>query len=152
MMTRWGDFQGTLAVMDEFRRRMDRVFEDWETGRQDGYSMTDGWAHAWPRTYLADAGASVVVRAEVPGLTEKDVNVTINQDVLTISGARKPEELRGYSVHRQERPATNFVRSFSLPCKVDAERTAAVVKNGMLTVTLPKAPESQPRQITVKAH
>jgi HSP20 family protein len=57
----------------------------------------------------------------------------------------------GYSVHRQERTASRFSRSFTLPCAVNGDAISASLEHGVLTVTLPKAPESQPRQITVKS-
>jgi HSP20 family protein len=68
-----------------------------------------------------------------------------------MSGERKPDESQGYYVHRQERVPVKFSRSFSLPCKVDPEKSTATLKNGVLTITLPKATSAQPRQITVKA-
>ena len=57
----------------------------------------------------------------------------------------------GYTAHRRERAPVQFARSFALPCKVDIEKTAAVIKDGVLTVTMAKAPEAQPRQIQVQA-
>jgi HSP20 family protein len=84
-------------------------------------------------------------------LSEKDVKLSLHQDVLSISGTRATEAPQGYSVHRMERPSVEFSRSFALPCKVDADRTSAVVRNGILTVTMEKASDAMPRQITVKA-
>lgn len=151
MLTRWGwgDFNNNFALMDEFRRRMDRVFEEFDEERS--LPLYEGGTTGWPRTSLLDTGSSLVLRAEVPGLSEKDVTLMINQDVLTLSGERRAEAPEGYSVHRRERPSAKFARSIALPAKVDLEKCQAVVKNGVLTVTLPKAPESQPRQISVRA-
>ena len=83
-------------------------------------------------------------------MTEKDIQLSIHQDVLTLSGERKQEVPQGYFVHRQERAPLKFARSFTLPCKVDPEKSTATLKDGVLTITLPKAPEAQPRQISVK--
>jgi len=99
-----------------------------------------------------DNGNELYLYAEVPGLSEKDINVSINQDVLTVSGERSVIVPEGYRVHRHERSSVKFSRSFSLPCKVDLEKTTAIVKDGILSVKLTKAPESQPRQIQVRAN
>jgi HSP20 family protein len=66
-----------------------------------------------------------------------------------LQGSRRVEAPQGYDVHRRERGAYEFTRSFTLPVKVDADQAKATLKNGLLTLTLPKAPEVQPRQINV---
>jgi HSP20 family protein len=107
---------------------------------------------AWPQVNVYDGGSNLVVKADVPGLSEKDVHVTLNESGLAISGQRTVAPPEGYSAHRQERSSFSFSRSLTLPCKVNPEQTQASVKNGVLTVTLAKAPEAQPRQIAVQAH
>jgi HSP20 family protein len=92
-----------------------------------------------------------VLEADLPGLGEKDVQLTIHQDVLTLSGERKQDVPQGWFVHRQERAPLKFSQSFTLPVKVDPEKSSATMKNGVLTITLAKAAEAQPRAITVKA-
>jgi HSP20 family protein len=92
-----------------------------------------------------------VLTAEVPGLAEGDINITATMDSLTLSGERKAPVPEGYAVHRQERGALRFARSFTLPAKIDVEKITAGLKHGVLTVTMPKHPESQPKAITVKA-
>jgi HSP20 family protein len=155
MLTRWNtDWSGVddmFATMNQLRSYMDRVLADAPvSGFADGGPVPFA-AGGWPRANLVDGGSSITLTAEVPGLSEKDVKLTLNQEVLTISGERKVQVPEGYSVHRQERPAVSFSRSFGLPCRVNAERASASVKNGILTVTLEKAPDAMPRQITVKA-
>lgn len=135
-----------FPALAEMRRHMDDV---WTAYDHAPFSLAEG--QAWPRTHLWDDGAALVLRAEVPGLSEKDINLSLNQDVLTLSGERRVVAPEGYQAHRKDRPAFRFSRSFALPTKVDAERVTATVKNGVLTVTLNKVPESQPRQITVRA-
>jgi HSP20 family protein len=154
MLTRWGDFDRTFTtftMLDELRRRMDRLWDEYDSGGRDTptYYADYGSRSAWPRINVFDTGAALVVHAEVPGLADKDVQLTMNQDVLTLKGERKPDAPEGYSVHRQERAPVRFSRSVTLPMKVDAEKTTASLKNGILTITLPKAPEAQPRQISV---
>jgi HSP20 family protein len=153
MLTRWGDFDRTFSVMDQLRRRMDRVFDEYGgyAYARPGYAEETYESGAWPRLNLFDTGAALVVTAELPGLADKDVRLTINQDVVTIAGARKVNTPEGYSVHRQERAALEFSRSFTLPTKIDAEKTTATMKNGILTITMAKVPEAQPKQIAVRA-
>jgi HSP20 family protein len=158
MLTRFSDIDRTFAVMDQLRRRMDRLFEEYEPARAQGAlrpNLADEaerlWGRGrWPRLALADAGQNLVLKAELPGLTEKDLQLSIHQDVLTMSGERKQDVPEGYFVHRHERAPVKFARSFTLPCKVDPEKTAATLKDGVLTITLSKAPEAQPRQINVQ--
>lgn len=145
MWTRWNDFDRSFAVMEDFRRRVDRLFEEMERGGQVG-NFTQ-----FPRTNLYDTEAAYLVQCEVPGLSEKDIELSLHQDVLTIAGERKTDVPEGYSVHRQERLPFKFSRSFTLPTQVDAEHVAATVQDGILTVTLPKTPEAKPRQINIQA-
>ena len=149
--TGWNEFDEMFSAMNELRSYMDRMFDSSLGDRFFEGKSLPGGAGGWPRANLIDAGSSLVVTAEVPGLVDKDINITLNQDVLTISGERRIQAPEGYRTHRQERPTVTFSRSFALPTRVDAERTGATVKNGILTVTLEKAADAQPRQIAVKA-
>jgi HSP20 family protein len=141
------DLNRAVRLMDQLRRRMDRVFDDFDDGRGAGYEP-GGDA---PRTNLYDAGSSLVLTAELPGLTASDLSVTLNQDVLTLSGERKSDAPEGYASYRQERAPYKFSRSYALPAKVDPEKVSAKLVSGVLTLVLEKAPEVKPRQITVRA-
>lgn len=144
MPTYWSDLERTVAAMEDFRRLFGRTL-----GGGDHRHVSQ--AAGWPSVNMYDAGSTLKVTAEVPGLTEKDLAITVNQNVLTLSGERKADAPEGYSIHRQERAPYRFSRSFSLPVRVNGEKTSATLKNGILTITLEKAPEAQPRQIAVKA-
>lgn len=144
MITRWNDFEQTWNMMNNFRRNVDHLFAEESAMNRARAGAT------WPRVGLWDQGSNFVLLAELPGFTEKDFKLTAGNDALTLEGERKSPVPEGYSVHRQERAAARFVRNFPLPAKVDFERTTAVLKNGVLTVTLPKLPESQPRTIHVR--
>lgn len=158
-MARWSDIDRTLDMMDELRRRMDWMFTDQERGRaRPGFrALFDDMERparapaAWPPVNLFDTGSSLVLEADVPGLSDKDIYLQVHDGVLSLKGERKSEAPSGYAAHRRERPPVQFARSFALPCKVDLEKTTAVVKDGVLTVTMAKAPEAQPRQIQVQA-
>jgi HSP20 family protein len=137
------EFERTFAAMDELRRRMEHAFED----ADERTFVSDT---GWPRASLYDDGKALVLTADVPGLADKDIQLTLTQDVLSLKGERKLQVPEGYAVHRQERRPITFSRSFALPCKVDGEALVAKLKDGLLTVTMPKAPEAQPRRIAVK--
>jgi HSP20 family protein len=152
MFSRLTDFDRTFDVLDELRRQMDRVWDDydgaWGVARTPTQALS---ATTWPRLNVLDAGANLVVTADVPGMTEKELDVSLEDGVLTLRGERKTFVPEGYAAHRRERPALRFTRSVALPLKVDAEKAAATVKDGVLTITLAKAPEARPRQIAVRA-
>lgn len=155
MLSRFTDFENTVALMDELRRRMDRfwdVDQSWQSWQATTPTHRSLSASGFLRVNLFDAGANLVLKADVPGLSEKDVQVTLDNGGISITGERKVVAPEGYSAHRQERSHLKFSRTFQLPCKVNPEQTTASVKDGVLTVTLAKAAEAQPRQITVRAH
>ncbi len=132
-------YDRAFDVLDELRRHMDRAWEEAEDP-----------SAAWPRVAVRDEREEIVVKAWVPGLTEKEVTLTLHDGVLTLAGERKLAPPEGYVVRRQERLGGKFSRSLALPAKVDAEKTAAEVRDGVLTVKLAKAAEAKPRQIAVR--
>ena len=143
MLRRWYDIDRDLAVMNEMRRRLENLFNEadpWPATRMSG---------SWPRANLFDAGESLIAVLEVPGLNQDDIEIEAHQDALSVSGTRKATTPEGYRVHRNERSSAKFSRSFGLPCKVDLEKTKASLKNGLLTITLEKAAEAQPKKIAV---
>ncbi len=146
----WSDLDEMFSAMNQLRRQMDRVFDDSQPGWNPRNALPT-FGGTWPRANLYDSGATLTLTAEVPGLTEKDIKLSLNQDVLTLAGQRKTDVPEGYVSHRQERPAVHFSRSLALPCAVDPDKATATVKDGVLTVTLEKAKEAMPRQISVKA-
>lgn len=92
-----------------------------------------------------------VVSLELPGLKKEDINVTVHDGVLTVSGERKSEkDVKEGTVHRTERYYGKFSRSVSLPTAVKADKVGAAYKDGVLTVEVPKADEAKPKSIEVK--
>ena len=144
MLRRWYDINTDLEFVDEMRRRIERLLDVGET-------RTPSTRGSWPRTNLYDAGTSLVAVLEVPGMGEDDVRIEAHQDALTVSGERRVAFPEGVTVHRSERLPGRFSRSFGLPCPVDLERTTARMSDGLLTIAMPKHPESQPKKITVTA-
>jgi HSP20 family protein len=146
MTTYWMDLSDPYRAFDTLRRRMDQVFREYDVDAGGRVKPT------YPRADLRDVKDAFVLTAEVPGLTEKDINISVTADSLTIQGERKTPAPEGYAVHRQERGQLRFANSFAMPSRIDTEKVSATVKHGVLTVHLPKHPESQPKSITVKAH
>ena len=93
---------------------------------------------------------AIVVRLDLPGHKIDDIQLKVENDVLTIEAERKPRESKGETFHRSERIVGKTFRSFSLPANVDAVRTEAAYVDGVLQITLPKREEAKPRTIQVK--
>ena len=132
---------------DELRRELDRASFGSDRGGL-GFGLE---REVWPNVSVSDQGSAWELRAELPGLTDKDIELTANADSVTLKAERKIENLARHTVHRRERAAYRVARTFTLPTKINPEKVDAAFKNGVLTVTLAKAPEAQPRQIAVKA-
>jgi len=146
MLTRWFEIDPTQAALEELRRfrELATLFEEWEPeGPRASLS--------WPRANLYDLGEELLLRAEVPGLDEKDLEIQVLAEVLSVSGERKVEPPEGYSAHRRERGGVRFSRSFTFPVRIDADRVSAEVRDGLLSVRLPKAAEVRPRASAVQA-
>lgn len=132
--------------VDEARREMERLFA----------SLTDPSgvrsAGVFPPINVSEDAESVYVRAELPGIKADDLEITMENDTLTIAGERKPvTEDESVSSHRREREWGAFRRSFSLPTRVDSDRVGARYLHGILMITLPKSAEARPMQISVQA-
>lgn len=136
------DFPRSFGAFDQLRHEMDRLLFDFERGAPEART---------PNVRLEDTGAALLVRAEVPGLEAKDVEISATASTLTVRGERKVTAPEGYGVHRNERTSYRFARTFELPTKIDADKVEASLQNGVLTIALPKAAEARPKQITVKA-
>ena len=86
MLTRWSDFEREAALIDEFRRRMDHLFDDYGRLPEYGGAFRGFGAGSYPRMDLRDEGNHLALYAEVPGLSDKDIQISLNQNVLSISG------------------------------------------------------------------
>ena len=105
-----------------------------------------------PSIDISETDNEIKIAAELPGLAENDVEVSLTDNVLTISGEKKAEEKdEGENYYRVERSYGSFARSITLSHEVEADKIEATFKNGVLTVILPKAPEAQTKKIAVKA-
>jgi HSP20 family protein len=129
-----------FGVRREFDRWLDRHFA--------GNQTLQAWV---PSVEVKESPDEIIVTAELAGLRQDDVNVTVQNGILTISGEKQPEvtERDNASYHLQELRYGRFERSFSLPQSVSAEGVRASMTNGMLTVRLPKTASAKPRRIKV---
>ncbi len=145
MLQRWDP----IRDFERFHEEMDRIFRGLGTGR--AVPVQTDVTCPFAVDVLEDKD-QVVLKAELPGVNPKDVDLHVEDNVLTISGEKKLEhEDKKDSYLRIERYYGKFSRAFTLPPYVDPNQVSAEYKDGVLTVTLPKRPETKPRQIQVKA-
>jgi HSP20 family protein len=103
-----------------------------------------------PPVDILETDDALLVEAELPGINKKDVQLELREGVLTISGERKVESThKEEKAHRSERAYGRFIRSFSLPVKIDSERAEARMKNGVLEIRLPKLDSAKRREIVI---
>lgn len=143
-ITRWDPFQNLATLQDQ----VNRLFENPLAGRRAESSNLTAWA---PAVDIYETENELVIKADLPDINEKDLDVRVENNMLTIRGERKFEQkVNEDNYLRIERTYGSFGRSFSLPTTVDTESIQAEYKNGALTVELPKRAESKPRQVKVK--
>ncbi len=148
------------ALRGDIDRAFDRMFRDWPSfGSLAGwepFKEMESWARPTalaPRVDVSEDEKAYEITAEIPGVEEKDVNVTLVNGRLTLRGEKKTEkEEKKKDYHMKERSYGAFERSFRLPEEVDAEKISAAFENGVLSVTLPKTEKAKAkeRKITVK--
>jgi HSP20 family protein len=138
-----------LAV---FNRRWDRLFDDLAS-RHFVRPLGSDWARGnWsPAINVLEKTHAIEITADMPGLRAEDVEVTVQDGVLTLTGERKFEEAsEGETYHRVERGYGRFERTFNLPDTVDTDKIEARFKDGEMLVVLPKREETKPRKVNVK--
>jgi HSP20 family protein len=130
------------------RDNVDRLFDSMLSSFSPEFSSTD--ARLFPPVNVWQDETSLYVEAELPGYSMDDIDVSILENRLTISGKRELQWPEQASVLRQERRTGEFNRTFTLPIEIDSEKVQASFEHGVLTITLPKAAAAQPRKIQVK--
>ena len=145
-VVRWEPFRDLLTLQE----RMNRMFNDSYRGRgssEDDWALGGSWA---PAVDIYEHEGNIVLTAELPGVDPKDVDVRVENNVLTLRGERKwSDDVQRESYHRVERAYGSFTRSFTLPNVVDTEKIKADFKEGMLKLVLPKREEAKPKQISI---
>jgi len=125
-----------------------RLFEDAVTRLLSEPRASRPWS---PAVDICETEDALVLKADLPDVDLKDIDIHLENETLTISGERKfekDEKVKGY--HRIERSYGNFVRSFAVPATVDTDKVSAEYKNGVLVVTLPKKDAAKPRQVKIE--
>ena len=132
---------------DDLRRIEARLFEPFF---RYPYFQEEMQSSAWnPAVDVLEETDRIVVKVEAPGVEEKDLRVTFEDGVLTVTGERQFERKDDRNYHRIERAYGTFTRSFTLPRSVDAAQIVANYRNGVLEIEVPKKEESRPKQITI---
>ena len=128
---------------EPFARLFDTFFGDLQ-----GEDVSNrGWV---PPVDIQETGDGYKLQAELPGLTKDDIQITLENNVLRLSGERKLEkDVKKESYHRVERTYGTFARAFTLPSQVNHDKVEASFENGLLTISVPKAEQAKPRKITI---
>lgn len=126
---------------------------DWSRLIDNFFDDAPGWETRRPAVDVRETEKEYSMEVELPGLSEKDIEVKIEENLLTLASKKEEkqeEKKQGYLVRERRKP--EFKRSFVLPEEINREKIKAEFKNGLLTVTLPKTPKAQPKLIDVKVN
>jgi HSP20 family protein len=138
----WSPFDQLTTLRDEINRLFESPFEN--GGSSDVFNT---WA---PALDLYEDKDSLILKAELPGLKKENIDISLHESTVTISGERRNEKrYEGSETAREERSFGRFTRTLALPKAVDSGKVKATYRDGILTVTLPKTEEAKPRQIQV---
>jgi len=139
---RWKQPREIFAMQDE----MNRIFEN----MLGNYGGADGTNGLHPLSDISENKDGFAVTVELPGMKREDIKITLHNNSITISGEKKKvTESKDETIHRVERSYGSFSRTFEIPGVVDATKIKAEFKDGILTVQLPKAEESKPKEISI---
>lgn len=128
------------------RHEMDRIFDDFFRGFSAMEPFADRSGAFAPRLDVTETDKELKIKAELPGMDEKDVEVAVTHDTLTIRGEKKEEqEEKNGTYYRMERSFGSFTRSIPLPREVEQDKVSAAFKRGILTITLPKSARAEER-------
>ncbi len=144
-IVRWGSNPEEVSDFDRLRQEVNRLFNVF------GSSTETFVSRVYPALNLTDDGNNFYVRAELPGVDPENLEISVVEGQLLIRGERKieaEEQKAGY--HRRERESGFFRRTMTLPTRVDPGKVSADMRNGVLTVILPRSEEAKPRKISVK--
>jgi HSP20 family protein len=147
-IVRWEPFRDMLTLQDRMNRLFDESFRTARGGgAEEDWALGGSWA---PLVDIYEREGNIVLKAELPGVDPKDVDIRVENNVLTLRGERKfDDEVKRDNYHRVERAYGAFSRSFTLPNVVDTGDIKAEYRDGVLSVTLPKRAEAKPRQISI---
>ena len=146
-IVRWEPFREFASLQDRMNRLLDESLRGARTGNADDWALGGSWA---PAVDIYEQDGNIVMKAELPGVDPKAVDIRLENNTLTLRGERKlDKEVKEDSYHRVERAYGAFSRSFTLPTVVDQGSIKAEYRDGVLKLTLPKREEAKPRQIQI---
>ncbi len=144
---RWRPGRELATIRDEMNRLFDDFFSGFPFPERRRGLMEGEWA---PTVDVAETDENIIVTAELPGVKQNDVEISVVNDVLTLKGEKREEkEIKKENYHRIERSYGSFQRSITLPTGVHADKAKATYKDGVLTVTIPKVEEAKPKSIKI---
>jgi HSP20 family protein len=147
-VSRWDPFQDLLAIQDEMNQLFGRAVGRERPGQPGEAVQQRLWA---PALDISERKDAYVVTVEVPGVKPEELDITLEDGLLTIQGERRfAQESSDQQFHRVERRYGSFRRSITLPSQVQADQIEASFDNGVLEVIVPKAEEAKPKKITVR--
>jgi HSP20 family protein len=145
-IVRWND---PFREFAQLQSRINRAFSDAYPQGDEGLTTSGSWMP--PVDIFQNGDHEIVLKAELPDMSREDIDITVDNGMLTIKGEKKfSGEVKEDQYHRIERHYGSFSRSFTLPATVDTTRVGADYRNGVLTVRLPLREEAKPRQIKVE--
>jgi len=146
-IVRWEPFRDLVTLQDRMNRIFDDAFRGSRGASEEEWALGGSWA---PVVDIHEQDGNLVLKAELPGIDPKDVDVRVENNVLTLRGERKLDsEVKRENYHRVERSYGSFSRSFTLPSVVDTDKIKAEFKDGVLRLVLPKKEEAKPKQISI---
>lgn len=144
MLTSWADVDRTFAALDQLTRRLDSSFP---LLAFDGFATAQGGP---ARAAWREHAEALELTLEVPGFGEKDIEIALDRGLLSVSGKPSAASPEGYVAQRRERGVSAFRYTWRVRVPIDPEGITATLKNGVLTVSLPKRAEARPRTIPVQ--
>jgi HSP20 family protein len=151
MVVRWDPFRDLMSIQSELNRLFDRTLSgnQSEDGRELATSSQSSWV---PAVDVYEVDDRIELTLDLPGIDPDDVEVTLEDSTLTVSGAREfRSDVSEESFRRVERRYGSFARSLALPATADSERIQASFDRGVLTIQVPKREEAKPKRIEIKA-
>ncbi len=139
-----------FSNLDLFRGEVDRLFEDFFAAPGSMGTRQTGRMTVFPALNVWDNGDELVAEAELPGLSIENLDISLMGSELTIRGKRESQNGKDTACHRQERGSGEFARTVALPYPVNSDAVDAAMKDGILTIKMPKAESAKPRKIEVK--
>lgn len=148
-LTRFVPFRSALADVAVLQNRLNAIFNDF--ARPEGEQETLAMGNFIPPVDIYEDAHQLVLKLEVPGIKQEDLDVRLENQTLTVKGERKLEkEQKEENFHRIERRYGSFARTFTLPQTVDTNAPKASYEHGVLTIALPKKEAAKPRQVKVE--